>query len=289
MPSPWANAGAARNSSRKRGEDRASRAKPARNDPPTFFHVHTSARVLHRQSQCEGKSTLPIRAAGRSRNALVRRHARLTPDESRPLRLDATQQQRSSRVNFPLSTYSVLGKKNVSQEKENIFEGLQKGCVHCPQNQDKLDRASPLPNLDFKTTGNSSVTNHCARRRSLASRRLSLWRTAFDEDPLKSANSFPLVPSNLKSIKRFNSESVSRPFVTHRWRKWRNSACRSKDSSPYENDRKSRRRNDSAAQPSHSRGSPTRRSGVLQRVKWRKRSATAVSGVRRNAEIAGES
>ena len=28
-------------------------------------------------------------------------------------------------MNFPLSTYSVLGKKNVSQKKENTFEGLK--------------------------------------------------------------------------------------------------------------------------------------------------------------------
>ena len=73
-----------------------------------------------------GKSTRPIRTAGRSRNALVRRHARLTPDESRPLRLDATQQQRSLRVNFPLSTYSAFGEENVSRGNENTFEGLKK-------------------------------------------------------------------------------------------------------------------------------------------------------------------
>ena len=73
-----------------------------------------------------GKSTRPIRTAGRSRNALVRRHARLTPDESRPLRLDATQQQRSLLRELPsISTYSVLEKKNVSQKKENTFEGLK--------------------------------------------------------------------------------------------------------------------------------------------------------------------
>ena len=28
-------------------------------------------------------------------------------------------------MNFPLSTYSVLGKKNVSQKKENTFAGLK--------------------------------------------------------------------------------------------------------------------------------------------------------------------
>ena len=28
-------------------------------------------------------------------------------------------------MNFPLSTYSALGKKNVSQKKENTFEGLK--------------------------------------------------------------------------------------------------------------------------------------------------------------------
>jgi len=73
-----------------------------------------------------GKSTRPIRTAGRSRNALVRRHARLTPDESRPLRLDATQQQRSLLRELPsISTYSVLEKKNVSQKKENTFAGLK--------------------------------------------------------------------------------------------------------------------------------------------------------------------
>jgi hypothetical protein len=30
-------------------------------------------------------------------------------------------------VNFPLFTYSVLAKENVSQETENIFEGQQEG------------------------------------------------------------------------------------------------------------------------------------------------------------------
>src|SRR6204780_919013 len=97
--------------------------------------------------------------------------------------------------------------------------------------QDKLDAFS-IPNLDSKATCETQPSNHPARRRSLASKRLSLWRTAFDEVPLKSANSSPLVPYNLKSIRRFNSESVSRPFVTQRCRKWRNNACRSKDTSP---------------------------------------------------------
>jgi hypothetical protein len=39
-------------------------------------------------------------------------------DSPCPLRLDAAEQRKAvSRVNFPLSTYSVFGEKNVSQEK----------------------------------------------------------------------------------------------------------------------------------------------------------------------------
>lgn len=66
-----------------------------------------------------GKSTRPIRTAGRSRNALVRRHARLTPDESRPLRLDATQQQRSLVRELPsIYLFSVLLGKCVARKQK---------------------------------------------------------------------------------------------------------------------------------------------------------------------------
>jgi len=42
-----------------------------------------------------------------------------------------------SGANFPLSTYSVFGKKNVSQENENIFAGLR-NLGFCPLLKDKL-------------------------------------------------------------------------------------------------------------------------------------------------------
>jgi hypothetical protein len=49
-----------------------------------------------------------------------------SPPEPRPLCVDAKQQRAFSRVNFPLFVYSVFGEKNVSQEKEDNSERLQR-------------------------------------------------------------------------------------------------------------------------------------------------------------------
>ena len=38
-------------------------------------------------------------------------------------------------VNFPLFTYSVLAKENVSQKSKNIFEGQQQGVDVCRPGQ----------------------------------------------------------------------------------------------------------------------------------------------------------
>src|SRR3984957_20209558 len=109
----------------KTGEYRASRAKPASKVLPTSVHGHTSTKVLHRKLRCEESPRLryaPRVAAGTHwsedtlglpRMNLAR--CVLTPRSSKGVCC----------VNSPLSTYSVLGKKNVSQKKENTFEGLK--------------------------------------------------------------------------------------------------------------------------------------------------------------------
>jgi len=43
------------------------------------------------------------------------------------LRLAAIERRKNVCVNFPLFTYSVLAKENVSQETKNIFETQQHG------------------------------------------------------------------------------------------------------------------------------------------------------------------
>jgi hypothetical protein len=59
------------------------------------------------------------------------------------------------RVNFPLSTYSVLGKKNVSQKKENTFEGLKGLYIVRRTGQ---TRCLPDPKSGFQgNLGNSTV------------------------------------------------------------------------------------------------------------------------------------
>jgi hypothetical protein len=63
-------------------------------------------------------------------------------------------------VNFPLSTYSVLGKKNVSQKKENTFEGL-KG-LYIVRGTGQLD-AFLIANLDFKATRETHPSQIIAR------------------------------------------------------------------------------------------------------------------------------
>jgi hypothetical protein len=67
-----------------------------------------------------GKSLLPMKAAGRSGNALVLRHARLSPNDFARCALRPRRHIGTCRVNFPLSTYSVFREKNVSQESEII-------------------------------------------------------------------------------------------------------------------------------------------------------------------------
>jgi len=90
-----------------------------------------------------GKCTRPMRTGGRSRNALVRRHARLTPEESRPLRLDATQQQRRWSRELPsIYLFSVWREKCVAGHRE-YFEELQK-VSRCPQTGTNSVRATPL-------------------------------------------------------------------------------------------------------------------------------------------------
>jgi hypothetical protein len=84
-------------------------------------HLHTSATKLHRDWQCEESSrfwSVVQPAAGTHwsedtlglpPNTLAR--CVLTPRDSKSV----------SGVNFPLSTYSVFGQKNVSRENENIL------------------------------------------------------------------------------------------------------------------------------------------------------------------------
>src|SRR5216683_3510985 len=68
---------------------RAADTKGRSND---FSFAYLGNKVASRLAM-RGKSTLPVRGAARSRNALVRRHARLTAENPRPVRLDATRQQ----------------------------------------------------------------------------------------------------------------------------------------------------------------------------------------------------
>jgi hypothetical protein len=91
---------------------------PASCKEPEFFHFHTLANELHRVWRMRGKSTLgrpPGVAAGThwSRDTLG-----VPLYRPCPLRLDAAEQRKAvSRVNFPLSSYSVFLEKNVSQVK----------------------------------------------------------------------------------------------------------------------------------------------------------------------------
>lgn len=125
LPVPCANAGTARY--RAIAEAKTARVERSRQET-TFQRFFTSIprQGFASQAAMRGKRTSSLRTAGRSRNALVRRHARLTPQKFCPLRLDGSQQQGVGRVNLPLSTYSVLGQKNVSQESRNIFRGAER-------------------------------------------------------------------------------------------------------------------------------------------------------------------
>src|SRR5580704_8088738 len=125
---PCANTGAARN--RATVEARTARVERSRQE--TIFQrlfMSTPRQEFASQVAMRGKSTSPSHTAGRSRNALVRRHARLTPQESRPLRLDARSSQGVCRVSFPLFTYSVFGEKNVSLEIRNISRSWRRSRV----------------------------------------------------------------------------------------------------------------------------------------------------------------
>ena len=117
---------------------------------PTSFHGHTSAKSFASRVAMRGKSTRPIRTAGRSRNALVRRHARLTPDEPRPLRLDATQQQRSLSRELPSIYLFSVWKRKMCRRRKKILLRDSKGSTLSAE-QDKLDAFS-IPNLDSKAT-----------------------------------------------------------------------------------------------------------------------------------------
>jgi hypothetical protein len=69
-----------------------------------------------------GKPRVPAPAPRCGRNALVERHARLTPERlARCVLTQLCSGKRDLRVNFPLSIYSVFGEKNVSQDVENIL------------------------------------------------------------------------------------------------------------------------------------------------------------------------
>jgi hypothetical protein len=81
------------------------------------------------QVAMRGKLTCPMRTAGRSRNALVRRHARLTPQESRPLRLDAPQRQRSVSRELPSIYLFSVGREKCVAGSRKYFEALQKVSV----------------------------------------------------------------------------------------------------------------------------------------------------------------
>jgi hypothetical protein len=122
---PCANAGAARISA----TTEARTARVVRNEQrATFqcFFTSTPRPEFASQVAMRGKCTRPMRAGGRSRNALVRRHARLTPEESRPLRLDATQQQRSWSRELPsIYLFSVWEEKCVAGNAK-YFEKLQR-------------------------------------------------------------------------------------------------------------------------------------------------------------------
>src|SRR5580700_7164691 len=139
---PCANAGAARN--RATVEVRTARVE--RSQQETIFErlfMSTPRQGFASQVAMQGKSTSPTHAAGRSRNALVRRHARLTPQESRPLRLDVPQQQRSLLRELPsIYLFSVWREKCVAGSPK-YFEELQK-VSRCPQTGTNSVRATPL-------------------------------------------------------------------------------------------------------------------------------------------------
>src|SRR5580658_10134077 len=123
---PCANAGAARN----RATVEARTARVERSQRETIFQrlfMSTPRQGFASQVATRGKPTSPSHTAGRSRNALVRRHARLTPEESRPLRLDAPQRQRSLSRELPsIYLFSVWREKCVAGSAK-IFRGAAEG------------------------------------------------------------------------------------------------------------------------------------------------------------------
>jgi hypothetical protein len=88
---------------------------------PTFFHFDTSARVCTAISNAR-EVTFPTSARLYGRKALVQRHARLARyNLARCVLTPLHGKKRDLRVNFPLSTNSAFGEKNVSLKNENIF------------------------------------------------------------------------------------------------------------------------------------------------------------------------
>src|ERR1700676_4453776 len=110
---PWAKAGPARN--RAATEARIGRVErqQRRTFQPFFIPIP-------RQESCiamRGKPRAHAPASPCGRNALVQRHARLTPEQlPRCVLTPLCGRKRDLRVNFPLSTYSVFEEKNVSQK-----------------------------------------------------------------------------------------------------------------------------------------------------------------------------
>src|SRR5580704_9957535 len=125
---PCANAGAARNRATVEARnERVERSQRGTTFPRLF--MSTPRQGSASQVAMREKSTSPTHAAGRSRNALVRRHARLTPQESRPLRLDAPQQQRSLSRELPsIYLFSVWKEKCVAGSR-NISRSCRRSRV----------------------------------------------------------------------------------------------------------------------------------------------------------------
>jgi hypothetical protein len=115
-----ANAGAARH--RATREERTARLEHQNERPSNVFSFFdSSARVVHRDKQCEGSPHVRLVPGSYGRNALVQRHARLVPNNlARCVLTPLHGRRRDLRVNFRLSSNSVFREKNVSRANENI-------------------------------------------------------------------------------------------------------------------------------------------------------------------------
>src|ERR1700730_16055382 len=112
-----------------------------------------------------------------------------------------------SSVNFPLSTNSAVARENVSPQNKNIRTEPQTA-ARCSQIGTR--HVPPCQPVFFQWP----LEEHCATRRSFASRRFNLCRTTFEKGALDSHRLAPVVSSSLNSIKRSSSGSVIRPLVT---------------------------------------------------------------------------